>query len=280
MRRVALALAPLLLAAAASAQEVDHSHMPGMAPAASGANQDAPTWTRDHAADRYFDLHSMEHARAMMREEMGGMRFSKFMLNLAEYQPHAGNDAYRWDARGWIGGDIDRLVLRSEGEGVSGEGVQTGDVQALYSRAVSRYTDVQLGVRQDLEPRGRTYLSAGAQSLFPYWFEIDGALFLSTRGELLARAEGSYEVQLLQRLVLEPRIELNLAAQDTAATRTGSGLSSGEFGLRLRYEIRREFAPYLGISWESRFGATADYWRAAGEKSHSTHLVLGLRAWF
>ncbi|MFO1505092.1 MAG: copper resistance protein B [Steroidobacteraceae bacterium] len=262
-RLLPIAVATLAFSAASLAQESGHDH------AAQG----------DYAADRYFDPKVMAHAREMMREEMGEMRFSKVMLNLAEYLPDSKGDGYRWDAKAWYGGDIHRFVLRTEGEGGS-DGVETADVQALYSRAVSRYTDLQVGLRQDIEPHGRTYASLGAQVLAPFWFDLEGALFLSTQGELLARAEGSYDIRLAQRVVLQPRVELNLAAQDTAATQTGSGLSTAEVGLRLRYEIRREFAPYVGVSWEKRFATTADYWKAAGESTRSTTFVAGLRAWF
>jgi copper resistance protein B len=268
------ALATLAFAATSLAQEAGHVHEAGHAQEAGPAQE-----VGDHAADRYFDPKVMAHAREMMRMEMGAMRFSKVMLNVAEYLPDSKGNGYRWAGQAWFGGDIHRLVLRSEGEGGS-DGVDSADVQALYSRASGRYTDVQLGIRQDLEPHGRTYASLGAQMLVPYWVDFEGSLFFSTHGELLARAEGSYDIRLLQRLVLQPRVELNLAAQDTAATRTGSGLSTAEAGLRLRYEIRRDFAPYVGVSWERRFGSTADYWNAAGESSHSTTFVTGLRAWF
>lgn len=270
------------LAPSAWSQEVDHSHMhlPGMTMPAEPAADSASTWTGEYAADRFFEPDAMAHARAMMREEMGGTTFSKFMLNVAELRPHADGDGYRWDGQAWFGGDLHRLVLRSEGEGRTKEGVETGEVQALYSRAVGRYADLQLGVRQDFAPQGRTYASLGAQGLLPFWIELEGALFVSTHGELLARAEGTTDLQLLQRLVLQPRVELNLAARDSVETRTGSGLSTAEVGLRLRYELRHEFAPYLGISWEKRFGSTADYWRAAGESAQSSRIVLGLRAWF
>jgi len=114
----------------------------------------------------------------------------------------------------------------------------------------------------------------------PYWFDVEGAVFLSTKGEVLVRVEGTYDLRLTQRLVLQPRAELNFAAQDTAETRTGSGLSNAELGLRLRYEIRREFAPYIGVSFDRRFGGTADYARVAGEDVKATSFVVGVRAWF
>jgi copper resistance protein B len=216
----------------------------------------------------------------MMRTEMGGTRFAKVMANIAEYQFGRHGDGYRWDGQAWYGGDINRIVLRSEGAGSVDDGLETGEVQALYSRAVSRYFDLQGGVRQDFAPRGRTYLTVGTQGLAPYWFDVEGALFLSTKGELLARAEGTYDVRLTQRLVLQPRVELNFAAQNTPETRRGSGLSDAELGLRLRYELRREFAPYIGVSYERKTGKTADYARAAGEDPEATTLVVGVRTWF
>jgi copper resistance protein B len=296
MIRLALISSLAALAAApVAAQQMDHSHMPGMqtpaqasppptaAPAAAApasAPEAPPAWTGDYAADRYYDPAAMAHARMMAREEMGGMRFSKVMLNLAEYQTGAHGDGYRWDGQAWFGGDVNRFVLRSEGEGRAKDGLESAEAQALYSRAVGRYLDVQAGVRQDFSPHPRTYLALGAQSLLPYWFEVEGSVFLSTKGEVLARAEGTYDLRLTQRLVLQPRAELNFAAQSSRETRTGSGLSNAELGLRLRYEIRREFAPYIGVSWDKRFGRTADYDRAAGESPEATTFVVGLRTWF
>jgi copper resistance protein B len=239
-----------------------------------------PAAAKDHLADRYYDPAAMAASRHMMRMEMGGTSFSKVMINLGEYQTGAKGDGYRWDGQAWFGGDLNRFVLRSEGEGSVKDGLDSGEVQALYSRAVGRYADLQTGVRQDFAPVGRTYLTIGAQSLFPFWFDLEGALFLSTKGELLARAEGTYDFRLTQRLVLQPRAELNFAAQDTRETRTGSGLSNAELGLRLRYEIRREFAPYIGVSYDRRLGRTADYVRAAGEDPKSTTFVVGIRTWF
>jgi copper resistance protein B len=271
------AFASLAFVTTVLAQEAGHVHAPGATGATSSPVETGTT--QEYAADRYFDPKAMAHARAMVREEMGGMQFSKVMLNLAEYLPDAKGDGYRWDGQAWFGGDVNRLVLRSEGEGAA-DGLETADVQALYSRAVGRYTDVQFGLRQAIEPHGRTYASLGFQSLWPYWFEVEGSLFLSTKGEWLARTEGSYDIRLAQRLVLQPRAELNFAAQHSVETLTGPGLSSAEVGLRLRYEIRREFAPYAGVSWGRRFGSTADYWRAAGEASQSTAFLVGIRAWF
>lgn len=239
-----------------------------------------PPAATDHAADRYYDPATMAAARREMRMEMGGMPFSKIMTNLLEYQAGPQGGGYRWDGEAWIGGDINRLVLKSEGEGSVRDGLESGEAQALYSRAVGRYTDLQVGVRQDFSPHARTYLAVGAQSLFPYWVDVNASLFLSTRGELLARAEGYYDLRLTQRLVLQPRAELNFAAQDIPGSRIGSGLSNAELGLRLRYEIRREFAPYIGVSYDQMVGKTADFARLHGEDPGGARLVAGLRAWF
>ncbi len=266
----------------------DMGAMPGMAapsPAAEGApplpdhEMAAPPPPADHLADKVYDPAAMDSARALLREEHGGARLSKVMANLLEYRAGSGADGYHWDGEAWFGGDLNRFVLKSEGEG-DRHGVEAGEVQALYSRAVGLYTDLQVGVRQDVEPKSRTYATVGVQTLLPYWVQASGALFLSSKGDVLGRAEGTIDWRLTQRLVLQPRAELNFAAQDIPETATGSGLSEGELGLRLRYEVRREFAPYVGVSWGKRFGRTADYARAQGRDVSDTSFVVGVRAWF
>lgn len=244
-------------------------------------NAPPPAPPTDHLADRYFDPAAMREARAGLRQEHGGAQASQVMANIAEYQARDGKDGYRWEGEAWFGGDINRFVLKSEGEGARGEGVEEAEVQALYSRAVGPYTDLQAGVRYDFEPNpSRAYATVGFETLAPYWFEVEGALFLSDKGDLSARVEGSYDLRLAQRVVLQPRAELNLAAQDVRATGVGSGVSNAEFGLRLRYEVRREFAPYIGVTYDRSFGRTADFARAAGEDVEATSFVIGLRAWF
>ncbi len=241
-------------------------------------NAPPPEVIRDSVADRVFGRDAMSRARSILENEHGGSRVSKVQADLLEWAPDG--DRYGWEVEGWYGGDINRFAFKSEGEGQSGEGVESAEIQLLYSRAVARYTDVQAGVRYDLEPRGRAYATVGVDAMFPYWFEAEGALFLSDKGDLLARAEGSYDFRLTQRLILQPRAELEFAAQDIPESQIGSGLSTAELGLRLRYEIRREFAPYVGVSYERSFGDTADFVRAHGEKAESTRFVVGLRAWF
>ena len=202
------------------------------------------------------------------------------MANLAEYQSAPGGGGYRWEGEAWIGGDINRFVVKSEGDGSRRNGLGAAEAQALYSHAIGPYFDLQAGIRQDVSPHARTYATVGFQGLAPYWFDVSGALFLSTKGELLGRVESTYDLRLTQRWILQPRAELNFAAQDTADTRTGSGLSNAELGLRLRYEIKREFAPYIGVSWDRKVGKTADYARARGEDIGGATFVAGIRAWF
>lgn len=239
----------------------------------------APAPATDHLADKVFDSAAMDRARAVLREEHGGARISQVMANLLEYRARSGDDGYHWDGEAWFGGDLNRLVLKSEGEG-DRHGVEAGEIQALYSRAVGLYTDLQVGVRQDVEPKSRTYATVGFETLLPYWIEGGGALFLSNKGDVLGRAEGAIDWRLTQRLILQPRAELNFAARDIPETATGSGLSDGELGLRLRYEVRRAFAPYVGVTWAKRFGRTADYARAQDREVSDTSFVVGLRAWF
>ena len=244
-------------------------------------NTPAPAPPTDHAADSVFGADQMEMSRSMLRHENGGMPAYSIAFNLAEYRVQKGGDAYRWDGEGWFGGDIDRFVVKTEGEGAVRGGLESGEVQALYSRAIGPWFNLQAGVRHDFKPGpARTYAAIGFEGIAPYWFEVEGALFLSDKGDLLGRLEGYYDQRITQRLILQPRVELNFAAQDVPANGIGSGLSDAELGLRLRYEIKREFAPYVGISWERKLGDTARFARAAGERVQSTSLVLGIRVWF
>lgn len=244
-------------------------------------NTPAPAPPTDHAADSVFGADQMAASRTMLRHENGRMPAYSIAFNLAEFRVQKGDDAYRWDGEGWFGGDINRFVVKTEGEGAVRGGVESGEVQALYSRAIDPWFNLQAGVRHDFKPGpARTYATIGFEGIAPYWFEVEGALFISDKGDLLGRLEGYYDQRITQHLVLQPRVELNFAAQDFPANGIGSGLSDAEFGLRLRYEIKREFAPYVGISWERKLGDTARFARAAGDRVKATSLVLGIRVWF
>ncbi|KQM23892.1 MULTISPECIES: copper resistance protein B [unclassified Sphingomonas] len=242
----------------------------------------APAPARDHLADRFWGAQAMATARANhLTREHGGMTFHQLLLDIAEVHLREGRDGYRWEGQGWVGGDIHRLWLKSEGEGDVGRAVGTAEVQALYARALDPYWNLQAGIRHDIRPApSQTYATLGIEGLAPGFFEVGGALFLSTKGDLLGRIEGYYDQRITNYVVLQPRIEANVAAQDVAATGTGAGLSDIAAGLRLRYEGRREVAPYIGVAWERRFGATARFARARGGDSGGISVVAGVRAWF
>jgi len=265
--------APAQTAPATPAEKLGTDLEPG-----SGSAPDVPT---DRYADRFWSPEAMARAKDQMHAEHGAMPYSMIMLDLAEIQIQEGREGYRFEGEASFGGDINRLWLKSEGEGRFGERMEALEVQALYSRAIDAYWNLQAGVRHDFQPDpDRTYATIGVEGLAPYWFELEGALFLSNKGDLLARIEGNYDQRITNRLILQPRAEANFAAQDVAATGVGSGLSDLELGLRLRYQFVPEFAPYVGVSWERKFGDTARFARAAGEERTSKGLVIGLRTWF
>ncbi|NML04320.1 copper resistance protein B [Sphingomonas sp. G-3-2-10] len=241
----------------------------------------APAPEPGRAADRYWGAEAMAESERNVRREHGDGTFTKVMIEMAEVHVRSGDTGYRWQGEAWYGGDLNRLWLKSEGEGVFRHGLEGAEIQALYSRALDPYWNLQAGVRQDFGPGPRrTYATLAIEGLAPYWFELEGSLFLSDKGDLLARAEGSYDQRITQNLVIQPRFAINLSAQDMPANGIGAGLSNAELGLRLRYEEVREFAPYIGVSWERSFGRTADFARARGEDTGGVSFVVGVRTWF
>lgn len=219
---------------------------------------------------------------AHLRKHHGGQANWYVEGERLEYRSNEGDPVFLWDAQGWIGGDINRLWIKTEGEfDFNADEFEAAEAQALWSRAVTRFFDVQAGVRHDFAPgRDRTFAVAGIQGLLPYLFEIDAAVFVSDDGDVEARFEAEYELLITQRLILQPRAELNFAAQDIPQYQIGAGLSKVETGARLRYEVRRQFAPYVGVSWERVVGDTADFARALGEDRGSVSFVAGVRTWF
>jgi len=208
-------------------------------------------------------------------------RQGMLLLDQLEYvHSRDGGNAAVIDGRAWYGGDIDKLWLKFEGEHANGR-LQDLRTEALWDHAVSTYWDTQLGVRHDfgIGP-GRTWTAFGVQGLAPYWFETEATFYVGQGGRTAARVQAECEVLLTQRLILQPRAEVNFYGKDDPARGIGSGLSDAEVGLRLRYEIRREFAPYVGVVWNQRFGKTADFARAQGEHADDLEFVAGLRVWF
>tara|TARA_R110001583_G_scaffold93904_1_gene237175 strand:- start:540 stop:1244 length:705 start_codon:yes stop_codon:yes gene_type:complete len=204
----------------------------------------------------------------------------KVIVDQLEYRDADGPDPMEWVIDGWIGKDLNKLWIKIEGERIDGA-TEELEVQTLYSRAVAPFWDLQVGWRHDNLPApSRDWAVIGLQGLAPYFFDVNTALFVGESGRTAARLEAEYEILLTQRWVLSPEIELNLLGKSDPERGLGSGLTDAELGLRLRYEIRREFAPYIGINWSKLYSDTADYARAEGEKTEGGQIVVGVRAWF
>lgn len=204
---------------------------------------------------------------------------SMLLINQLEWQGGDGN-AQSWDIKGWVGGDIDRLWLRSEGERSAGR-TESAEAQALWGHAISPWWDLVGGVRQDFKPGdSQTWAAFGVQGMALYNFEAEATLFVGESGHAAARLEGDYDILLTNRLILQPTAELNFYAQNDPQRGVGSGLAESELGLRLRYEIRREFAPYVGVSWNRTYGQTAQYARDEDEDINQLRWVVGVRLWF
>ncbi|GAW40273.1 Copper resistance protein B precursor [Brevundimonas sp. SH203] len=235
-----------------------------------------------HAADTVFGAEAMAASRRLLVVENGDVRTTALVIDRLEAVFGDGADAYVWDAQGWTGGDIHRFWWKTEGEGDLHGRLHEAEIQALYSRAISPFWNLQTGVRQDFRPEGpdTTHAVLGLQGLAPHWWEIDAAAYLSSKGDLTARVEAEYDQRITQRLILQPRLEAALSARDIPELQIGSGLSSIQAGLRLRYEFTREFAPYLGVEWSRALGSTADLITARGGDADKTQVVLGLKAWF
>ena len=234
------------------------------------------------AADAIWGADAMAASREDLRKTHGDFPVFWFQGDRIEAQVRDGNDGYLWDIQGYYGGPTERFWFKSEGEGEGefGESPDDAEVQALYARAFAPFWDLQAGIRHDISGPDTTYAVIGVQGLAPYLFEIDAALFVSHRGDITARIEAEIDQRITQRLILQPCIEANLSAQDIALLGVGAGLDQIEIGARLRYEIKREFAPYIGIEQSWRTGNGANFARARGEDPSVTSFVAGVRFWF
>lgn len=205
---------------------------------------------------------------------------AKVMIDQLEVRSTDGPDPWVLDAQAWIGHDLNKLWIKTEVEKV-GSATEEAELQALYSRAIAPYWDFQVGWRHDFKPDpSRDWLAVGVEGLAPYWFEVDAAVFIGGNSQVAARIEVEYEWMFTQQWVLSPELEVNMHSEDDESTGVGSGVSDLELGLRLRYEVRREFAPYIGVNWTKLFGNTADFAREEGEDTDDFQVVVGVRAWF
>jgi copper resistance protein B len=197
-----------------------------------------------------------------------------------ETQQADGDDLLAWKAHAWVGHSFDKFAVRTEGEQRGGD-TEHAELQLLWSHTITRWWDLVTGARVDFEPTpSRTWAAFGVEGIAPYRFDIEATAFLADGGDSAARVEATYELLITQRWILEPRLELEWYGQDEPALGLASGLARSEGGLRLRYEIRREVAPYVGIVQERRIGGSADLVQAAGGDPDDTRFVAGIRLRF
>lgn len=197
-----------------------------------------------------------------------------------EWQGSSTERGISWDSVGWVGKDRDRFWFRAEGTRLGDSDVYDTHVHALYGRAIARWWDVVAGVRQDIHPgASRSWLAVGVQGLAPQWFEVEATAYVGTNGHLELRVQTEYDLRLTNRLLLQPVAELDLRSAADPAQEVGAGLGGTDVGLRLRYLIRRELAPYVGVVWHRTYFGTADIARLRGEPISGARLVVGLRLW-
>lgn len=207
-----------------------------------------------------------------------------FLADVLEFRPKGGDSDFLWDTEGWYGGDYNRIWFKSEGEQSTTSSDNNIDFQLLYGRFVRRYYDFQVGLRLETRTiqgsnRTRAQMVVGLEGLVPNRYELETALFISQKGDVSGRVTFSRDYLITQRLILQPRIEANVAIQEVERFRTGSGLNNIELGFRLRYEIRREFAPYFGVAFDRSFFGTSDFVRQDGGDPSQVRFVVGVRVW-
>lgn len=207
--------------------------------------------------------------------------FGALLLDRLEYvHTRGGGHATAIDGEAWYGRNFDKLWVKFEGEHADGR-MQDMRIEALWAHALAPFWDTQLGVRHDVGVGpGRTCAAFGVEGLAPYWFETQATLYIGQGGRTAARVSAQYEARFTQRLILTPSLEANFHGRGDPQRGIGAGLSDAELGLRLRYEIRREFAPYVGVVWQQRFGRTRELVHAQGESGGELQFVAGLRLWF
>ncbi len=201
------------------------------------------------------------------------------LFDQIEWQGGGGNRRGSWDTKGWVGRDINRLWFRTEGE-FERDRLVGSQAHVLYGRAISPWWEVVAGIRQDVRPGpAQTWAAVGIQGLAPFWFDVEATAYLGASGRTHFRIETEYELLLTNRLVAQPLVEVEIYGKDDPTHGFAAGLSTGDIGLRLRYEIRRELAPYVGVTWQRKFFGTADLAKAEGEPVGQTRLVIGVRLW-
>jgi len=243
----------------------------------------SPTGTRDpNAYSDGYTLDSGSYALPGPRQLRlsDEHSYGSLLLNRLERVYTSNGNSTAYDAQAWLGRDYDRLVIKAEGDVAQGK-LQDSRTELLWGHAIASFWNTQLGVRNDggVGPN-RNWLAFGVQGLAPYWFEVDATAYAGDKGKTALRLGAEYDLLITQKLILKPRAEINVYGKNDPARDIGSGLSDAVTGLRLRYEITRQFAPYAGVEWGNKFGETANLARAAGAKASETRWVAGMRFWF
>jgi copper resistance protein B len=283
-----LAIAFAVLPVSAAAQHEQHQH-PAPAPS------QAPPPAQPPPADEHAH-HAPTPAPASVRPLTDADRAAAFpdvaghavhdeavhtfvLFDQLEWQSDSEGTGLSWDVRGWVGGDRHRFFFRSEGSRDHGR-LEDAGVDLLYARPVSPWWDVVAGLRQDVRPGpSRTWAAFGVQGQEPYWIHVEATAYVGAGGRTHVRLEAEHELLLTNRLVLQPLIEVDLHGKDDLEREVRAGLSTMDAGVRVRYEVRREIAPYVGVMWRRTFFGTADLARARGEKVLNLHAVAGVRIW-
>jgi len=235
-----------------------------------------PPDARDpHAYSDGYDFGPIPHPKMGDEDNFGSL-----LVDRLESSTTRGSTAMTYDWQAWYGQTYDRVLIRAEGE-IDGGTFKDARNELLFAHAITAYLDAQLGVRYDSgKGTDRGWLAFGIQGLLPYWLYVEATAYVNEQGRNAFRLETEYDLLLTQKLILQPRIEMNIYSRRDDTRDVSSGLSNIEAGLRLRYEIRREFAPYVGVDWASRFGSAADNIRASGNAAEGVALVAGVRLWF
>lgn len=267
--------------------------------AVSAADESAPAWKEQEFPADYQEVHTEPKTGQSITkyaedDQEGAQKnfglqfvhdneiFAVFRGDRLEYQTAEGNEKLLWDVQAWVGSDDNKLWLKSEGAWlIDPEEFEEAESELFFSRNIARFWDLQIGIRHDFKPDpDRTFAALGVEGLAPYWFEVEATAYVSEDGDISAGFEAEYDLLLSQRLILQPRFETRIALQEVEKYGVGQGINDIELGARLRYEIRRKFAPYIGISWSRKLGETADLAQDEGEDTSVVSFVAGLRVWF
>lgn len=254
--------------------EMDMGGMPASAP---------PDNTRDpHAYSGGYTLHSGPYLLPGLHpvHTADTHSFATLLVDRLERVDARGDSFTAWDAQASVGRDFDKLVFKTEGDAARGR-VEAARNELLWSHAVANFWDAQIGWRHDTgEAPDQDWLAVGVQGLAPYWFELSATAYLGEGGQSALRLDGEYEMRLTQRLILQPKAEFTAYGRQDARRGVGAGPAELTAGLRLRYEVTRQFAPYVGVEWQRLMGETADLAREDGRRAMSARWAVGVRIWF